>query len=386
MSQVNKQNNLNKTGKLASKQKKQINTRSNRRRPRTGINEMRFRRDELWFTHDGSGEIRSEFSSTNFPAWFDRMASLYENYEMHEIRIHWISSYNKMSTGNVIASYNSNPNDPVSFEPQYLLAQQGATTKQVSESGWITIPRSAYVRTPSKRPTRGEGSWIFDFLAKITADTEAPIQFYVSYDVTFRTPQLSTQGNGISLSSTGNEGNVTGRSFGKAEIRKEGGKTILAIPKQIGEKVRIVSQTRATENASRFKVYIGDSIKETIKAAAEGLTAAVSGAKEIGQIVASIRSLKSGNETQWTVQGAYETNEFYGDGETTIGYGVNQDPKELEWFNESRYIGEATTVGGFNVPQPITITTTQGRCIAIDLTDSFQWISEFTVTPIGNEL
>lgn len=160
-------------------------------------------RRELWFTADGPGIYRKHFDSENYPEWFNKISELYENYEMHDITIHWTTHYSTVTNGAIYTAYNSNPNEHVPTEPTEMLAQKGAKSSPIRQNGSCHIPRSAYIQQPSRRPCRGEGSWLFEFASVIEGPTDkCPIDFYIEYDVTFRTPQLNKKQTTAILSST----------------------------------------------------------------------------------------------------------------------------------------------------------------------------------------
>nr|ULF50230.1 capsid protein [Statovirus 0450] len=266
MSKSNKKQMVNSKGN--NRQGKQTNKQNNYGNIDGGLNRLRLRRKELWFTINKVGQVSYDFDSTTYPPWFNRMANLYENYEMHEIRIHWVSSYSRLSTGTFTISYNSCLNDPFSYEPTYMLAQQGSKSCQISKSGSITIPKSAYTRTPSKRPCRGEQSWLFQLLISSQAQEDSQIQVFIEYEATFRVPQLIKEETSATITSWGSGERYERDSSGRARFIERAGKTLLLIGRAANETIQVA--TRVKQGFDRITAYNGDSIREIIRAIDEG--------------------------------------------------------------------------------------------------------------------
>lgn len=165
--------------------------RRNNNNKRQDNSAYRVNKREAWFTITGQANGKRAFGESGYPLWFNRICQLYENYEMHDIRVSWESTYSSIAEGYLIGSFNSSPGDVISFEDAYLLGQKGAKQQAVrSTRGSITIPASAFKQTPNRRPCRGQRSWLFEFLYKIVTPSTGSITFFVEYDVTFRVPQL----------------------------------------------------------------------------------------------------------------------------------------------------------------------------------------------------
>lgn len=175
-------------------------------RPDKGNGSYRITKREMWFMVQGAGDGKKSFAEHGYPLWFNRICQLYENYEMHRIRVAWESTYASIAEGHIIGSYNSTPGDSVSLSSEYLLAQRNAKQAPVRQGrGFIDIPPAAFKQTPSRRPCRGEKSWLFEFLYSIRTSSSGTITFFLEYDVTFRVPQLmpaETQKKKSSFSAT----------------------------------------------------------------------------------------------------------------------------------------------------------------------------------------
>lgn len=179
------------------------------RNGKRGNGEYRISRRELWFSIKINGEDTGSraFTERNYPPWFGSISNLYENYEMHTVRIVPVTRYSSFASGGINLSYNSNPHEQGSTDPTSMAAQQGATQSKIYENKPVTIPRSAWLQQPSRRPCRGSGSWLFEFLWNITASQAGTVDIFIEYDVTFRVPQYLV-GPAI-FAATGIEGTQT---------------------------------------------------------------------------------------------------------------------------------------------------------------------------------
>nr|QRD99314.1 MAG: coat protein [Statovirus sp.] len=151
-----------------------------------------FERRELWFTINNSGSGTKRFESGNFPLWFDSIARLYEHYQLNYLRFRFETTYSALSTGACYVTYNTNPNQQAEHQDVSIMQSQlGAIGFQVAKSKSISIPASAITRTPSKKPTEGEGSYSFDLGYKVDTSATGVFNVYIEYSVTFFTPQIN---------------------------------------------------------------------------------------------------------------------------------------------------------------------------------------------------
>lgn len=150
-----------------------------------------FERRELWFTINNSGSGIKRFESGSFPLWFNSIARLYEHYQLNYLRFKFESTYSALSTGACYVTYNTNPNQEAEHENVSVMQSQlGAIGFQVAKSKSFSIPVSAITRTPSKKPTEGDGSYCFDIGYKVDTTATGVFNVYIDYSVTFFTPQL----------------------------------------------------------------------------------------------------------------------------------------------------------------------------------------------------
>lgn len=162
----------------------------------------RIHRRELWFEVSTTGTGSKSFDSDHFPLWFNNYSKLYETYRMRNIRVHWTSGYSQFAGGYVYASYNTNPSQVgEAFSPETIFAQQNAGRSKLSANGTITIPPSAYLQQPNRRQCSGPNSFLFEFRYYISANNinddppSGSITFWIEYDCTFYTPQISLTGS-----------------------------------------------------------------------------------------------------------------------------------------------------------------------------------------------
>nr|QRD99312.1 MAG: coat protein [Statovirus sp.] len=150
-----------------------------------------FERRELWFTINNSGSGIKRFESGGFPLWFNSIARLYEHYQLNYLRFKFETTYSALSTGACYVTYNTNPNQEAEHENVSVMQSQlGAVGFQVAKSKSFSIPVSAITRTPSKKPTEGDGSYCFDIGYKVDTTATGVFNVYIEYSVTFFTPQL----------------------------------------------------------------------------------------------------------------------------------------------------------------------------------------------------
>nr|QRD99316.1 MAG: coat protein [Statovirus sp.] len=205
-----------------------------------------FERRELWFTINNSSSGAKRFESGGFPLWFNSIARLYEHYQLNYLRFRFESTYSALSTGACYVTYNTNPNQEAEHENVSIMQSQlGAIGFQVAKSKSISIPTSAITRTPSKKPTEGEGSYSFDIGYKVDTAATGVFNVYIEYSVTFFTPQIdgrttasetrTYQVNGASRNS--DQGATILRTAGTDILRSIRDNVNASVPINPGEKI-----------------------------------------------------------------------------------------------------------------------------------------------------
>nr|QRD99326.1 MAG: coat protein [Statovirus sp.] len=205
-----------------------------------------FERRELWFTINNSSSGVKRFESGGFPLWFNSIARLYEHYQLNYLRFKFETTYSALSTGACYVTYNTNPNQEAEHENVSIMQSQlGAVGFQVAKSKSITIPTSAITRTPSKKPTEGEGSYSFDIGYKVDTSATGVFNVYIEYSVTFFTPQIdgrttatetrAYQINGAARNS--DQGATILRTAGTEVLRSVRDNINASVPINPGEKV-----------------------------------------------------------------------------------------------------------------------------------------------------
>jgi hypothetical protein len=167
----------------------------------------RVSRRELWFTSVGAEVGTKRLEEGTFPPWFNNISRLYENFEVHQLRISWKSHYSTVASGITRLSYNSNPDEQGSTDPGIMSQQQGARSETIYKSGQMEIPKQAWYGQPLRKQCRGPRSFIIEFIWNISTEAQGAIDFWIDYDVTFRVPQAigTDSARTISFSSNGEE-------------------------------------------------------------------------------------------------------------------------------------------------------------------------------------
>lgn len=205
-----------------------------------------FERRELWFTINNSGSGVKRFESGSFPLWFNSIARLYEHYQLNYLRFKFETTYSSLSTGACYVTYNTNPNQEAEHENVSVMQSQlGAIGFQIAKSKSFSIPTSAITRTPSKKPTEGDGSYCFDIGYKVDTTATGVFNVYIEYSVTFFTPQIdgrttsnetrTYQINGAARNS--DQGTTILRSAGTEILRSVRDNINASIPINPGDKV-----------------------------------------------------------------------------------------------------------------------------------------------------
>ena len=158
-------------------------------------------RRELWktitLTADTPVAARERFLSGNYPAWFDKIASCYEHYNVRQMKISLESAFAHTISGSMVLSYNTVYSDALVTDRAKLLAQKNAKTFKVADkSVVVNVPPQALQATPSKKTCRFTGtgldtSYLLDVVYEGSSAATGPLYLYVEYIVDFYTPQLN---------------------------------------------------------------------------------------------------------------------------------------------------------------------------------------------------
>lgn len=148
-------------------------------------------------TADTTVADRARFLATNFPPWFEKLASCYEHYNIKKMKLVLESSFAHTTSGNMVLSYNTVFSDSVVTDRGKLLAQKNAASFKVADKGVvIEIPTQALQQSPSRKTCRFSGtgldtSYLFDACYEGVSSETGPVYLYVEYVVDFYTPQLN---------------------------------------------------------------------------------------------------------------------------------------------------------------------------------------------------
>lgn len=121
---------------------------------------------------------------------------MYEKFKFHRIRLHFETGYPSTAQGQIHCAYNTGLRDEISTDVEYIAAQRGAMFGPVYRGYAISIPKSAFSETPSRRPCRGsdEETYIFDAVWNIQGQNlTGQFSVFIDYDVSFFTPQLQRE-------------------------------------------------------------------------------------------------------------------------------------------------------------------------------------------------
>lgn len=158
-------------------------------------------RRELWktinVTADTELSTRERFKFGNFPAWFDKLASCYEHYQVRSFKITLESAFAATTSGSFVLSYNTVYSDNLVTDRSKLMAQKGAKTfRLIDKAVTVTVPKQALEQTPSKKTCRYAGnetdtSYLLDVVYHGVSNASGPVYMYIDYTVDFYTPQLN---------------------------------------------------------------------------------------------------------------------------------------------------------------------------------------------------
>ena len=158
-------------------------------------------RKELWktinLTADTPVADRVRFLYGNFPAWFDKLATCYEHYNVRKLKFTLESSFAHTTSGNMVLSYNTVYSDTTVTDRAKLLAQKNAASFKVADQKTsVDVPKQALQMTPSRKTCRFSGvgldtSYLIDACYQGSSSETGPVYLYVEYIVDFYTPQLN---------------------------------------------------------------------------------------------------------------------------------------------------------------------------------------------------
>ena len=140
---------------------------------------------------------RVRFLYGNFPAWFDKLATCYEHYNVRSMRLTLESSFAHTTSGNMVLSYNTVYSDAPMTDRAKLLAQKNAASFKVADQKvTVDVPKQALQMTPSRKTCRFAGtgldtSFLIDACYQGSSSETGPVYLYVEYVVDFYTPQLN---------------------------------------------------------------------------------------------------------------------------------------------------------------------------------------------------
>lgn len=193
-----KNNNKNKGKKNKNKtNKNKINSVGSNIVRKINANTLTLTKRELWTTFDFETDAittpaRISFDGTTGPAWFKKFSSLYENYNLHAVKLIFVPLAATTNSGGYVASYNTNKaqlGDARTYAQ--LAAQKGAKTAQIYEPCTVFIPASALKNFRTNTPCVGNDSWSFNVeILHGNLGQACSLELSIEYCVTFRNPQI----------------------------------------------------------------------------------------------------------------------------------------------------------------------------------------------------
>lgn len=209
-----------------------------------------FERRELWFTINNSGSGVKRFESGSFPLWFNSIARLYEHYQLNYLRFKFETTYSALSTGACYVTYNTNPNQEAEHQDVSVMQSQlGAIGFQIAKSKSFSIPTSAITRTPSKKPTEGDGSYCFDIGYKVDTSATGIFNVYIEYSVTFFTPQIDGRTTSSGTRSYQINGAARNSDTGASILRTAGTDVLRSVRDNLNASVSINPGEKVAFNA-----------------------------------------------------------------------------------------------------------------------------------------
>jgi hypothetical protein len=155
---------------------------------------------EVWFSGTFTQgvnlqTVNKSFDMTNGPAWFKKMAALYEKYKIHGVNLYVKFGGSMTTKGMYVLTYNSNESKKSDTTKtfQELCAQKGSLIiTAAKQSGALHINGSSLTGYSTTLPTEGQDSETYCFNAVIAGIPPETVDFTVEiqYIVTFYNPTV----------------------------------------------------------------------------------------------------------------------------------------------------------------------------------------------------
>lgn len=158
---------------------------------------VKFSKKEVWFTGSfaqGSSlvAVKKKFDTTDGPAWFKQMATMYEKYKIHGVNLYVKFGGSAMTKGIYVLTYNANESAYSATKTfEQLSCQKGSKLVPAArQSGALHINGSSLTGYSTSLPTEGN-TYCFDaILAGVPVEAVDYI-IEVQYIVTFYNPTIS---------------------------------------------------------------------------------------------------------------------------------------------------------------------------------------------------
>lgn len=159
---------------------------------------VRMAKTESWFdvnltSSDAATTVaRKDFDITNGPAWFKKMAALYEKYQLHHVELEFVSGMPSTASGNYVLSYNTNYGQKSDSRTMAsCAAQKNAKISHVSKNCKVIIPGGALPKFRTNAScSDAVDSWQFNVEIMRTGTVALSGLVKIRYFLTFRNPSI----------------------------------------------------------------------------------------------------------------------------------------------------------------------------------------------------
>lgn len=198
--QLQKQQPVNVSSSRGTKTKK---NRRSRRRNRGGFGTpsskaITITRTEMWdnfsvLANDSSHTqyiYRKNFDTTTGPLWFKKQSTMWEQYEIKNVKLRIQSGAAMTTGGNYVLSYNTNYAErEAERTAEQLQAQGHAVTRPIRSGGIVTIDADALKGFRTNTSLRENAGWLFNLeLITYGVNEACALALEITYTIIFRNP------------------------------------------------------------------------------------------------------------------------------------------------------------------------------------------------------
>lgn len=161
---------------------------------------VRMVKREVWFSGAFTQSVNlstktKSFDMTTGPAWFKKMAALYEKYKIHYVNLYVKFGGSMTTKGMYVLTYNANESKKTDTTKtfQELCAQKGSSIiPAAKQAGSIHINGSSLTGFSTTLPTEGSDTETYCFNAILAGIPPEDVDFTIEieYNVTFYNPTV----------------------------------------------------------------------------------------------------------------------------------------------------------------------------------------------------